>query len=130
MAVDRFTVADADKVLWGKLVKSWIRHEKEWPRNLEELKAQCLEHGMQAPHVPDYMTGLVFVQNDRHVLTIRLPPKELVEAGEEAFRNDPDGGYPLPSFYTEFFRQPPPSSQEKLDLQAARIGEYSVNSCQ
>ena len=130
MALDRFQIDDADRVQWGKLVKSWVKHEKAWPRTLDELKAQCVEAGMQEPRIPDYITGLMLMQYDKHILFIRLPPQDLVEAGENAFRSDPSGGYALPSFYAEFFRQPPPSLEEKLDLHAARIGEYSMNSCQ
>jgi hypothetical protein len=127
--LERFHVADPDKIAWGKLVKQWIKGEVERPHTIDDLKAQCEDRGF-TPFVPDYVKGLVFVQNDKHVLTIRLPPKEVLVSGEEDFAANPDDTYPLPSFYNDFFRDPPPKGEEKLDLQAARVGEYSVNSCQ
>jgi hypothetical protein len=129
MQPERFHVADADKIAWGKLVKQWIKGEVERPRNIEALVVQCQERGF-TPIVPSYIKGLVFIQNDKHVLTIRLPPKEILEAGEQHFIENPDTAYPLPAFYNDFFRDPPPKDGELLDLQAARVGEYSVNSCQ
>lgn len=128
MQPDRFHVEDPDKIAWGKLVKQWIKGEVEKPHNLTMLKQQCQDRGFM-PHIPDYVTGLVFVQNDKHVLTVRLPPAEILIAGEQDFIDNPDTAYPLPAFYSAFFRDPPPVGQEKLDLQAARVGEYSTNSC-
>lgn len=85
---------------------------------------------MQPPDCPSFITGLVIIQNDRHILTIRLPPKELIEAGEATIMADPNSAYKLPGFYSDFFRDPPPVGDEKLELHAARIGEYAVNSCE
>jgi hypothetical protein len=128
MQPERFHVEDPDKIAWGKLVKQWIKGEVERPHTIADLKTQCEDCGF-TPVVPSYITGLVFVQNDKHVLTIRLPPKEILVAGEQDFIENPDTTYPIPSFYNTFFRDPPPKGEEKLDLQAARVGEYSVNSC-
>lgn len=125
---DRFMVADADRMIWGQLVKAWAKGERARPCSLDDLLEQCRCAGMARPHVAGYVTDLVFVQNDRHVLTIQLPPKELVEAGE-AMLAEQDVAYPLPAFYNDFFRAPPPDRERLLELQAARIGEYSVNSC-
>jgi hypothetical protein len=71
----------------------------------------------------------VFVQNDKHILTIRLPPKDMVLEGEADLRSNPNAEYPLPDFYQDFRRDPPPVGEEKIDLQSARIGEYSINVC-
>jgi hypothetical protein len=128
MQPERFQIPDSDKIEWGKLVKQWIKGEVERPRTIDDLVAQCVDKGI-TPIVPSYIKGLVFVQNDKHVLTIRLPPKEIVDAGEQDFRENPNANYPLPRFYNDFFRDPPPRGEEKLNLQAARIGEYVVNSC-
>lgn len=125
---DRFMVADADRMIWGQLVKAWAKGERPRPRDLGELCDQCRSVGMARPHIADHVTELVFVQNQPHVLTIQLPSKELVEAAE-AMLAQQDGAYPLPGFYSDFFRVPPPDAERMLDLQAARIGEYSVNSC-
>lgn len=125
---DRFMVADADRMIWGQLVKAWAKGERPRPCDLRELREQCRSVGMAGPQIAEHLTELVFVQNQPHVLTIQLPSKELVEAAE-AMLSRQDGAYPLPEFYNDFFRVPPPDSERMLDLQAARIGEYSVNSC-
>lgn len=125
---DRFMVADADRITWGQLVKAWATGQKDKPRNLAELRRQCRDAGMAEPHIPEHVAGLVFVQNDSHVLTVQLPPKEMVEAGER-WLAESDVAYPLPSFYSRFSDDPAPDADERLELQAARIGEYSINSC-
>src|SRR5262249_51789734 len=113
------------------LVKGWVKGLVPKPGNLDELHTQCRDRGISVS-VPNYVTGVVFVQNDKHVLTIRLPAKDLVESGEQAI-DTTQSGYPLPSFYERFFHSPASNNElsveEKLELHAARIGEYSVNSC-
>ena len=126
----RFKVQPGDEVPWGKLVKKWAKGEQAKPRDLAELKRQIADAGMREPDCPNFITGLVIIQNDRHILTVRLPPKELIESGERKVMENPNEPYPLPTFYSDFFRDPPPVGSEKLDLHSARIGEYAVNSCE
>ena len=129
--LERFRIADADRFAWGHLVKGWIKGHIARPDSLDDLRAQCREHGISVS-IPDYMRGVVFVQNDKSILTIRLPAKELVESGEVNIV-EREVGYPLPSFYEQFFSSPTAntdlSRDRKLELHAARVGEYSVNSC-
>ncbi len=128
---DKFKIADADQVAWGHLVKAWTKGDAPWPANLDELSAQCRERGI-AIHLPDYVTEVAFVQNDRHVLLVRLPPKDLHVIGE---RNvvEQQNGYPLPSWYERFFNSPTQNmgltGKDRFDLHAARVGEYSINNC-
>jgi hypothetical protein len=72
------------------------------------------------------------MQREKNVLTVRLPAKELVESGEANIL-EREVGYPLPSFYEQFFCSPTAnmslSREQKLDLHAARVGEYTVNNC-
>jgi hypothetical protein len=128
---DRFRIADADRVSWGHLVKGWIKGQVPRPETIEQLRDQCQERGISV-NVPDYLKGLVFLQTDKSVLAIRLPPKELVECSEHNIV-ERDMGYPLPSFYERFFSSPTTNPElgreDKLDLHAARIGEYTVNLC-
>jgi len=126
----RFKVQAGDEKAWGKLLKSWARGQQAKPRNLAELKQQIAAAGMREPDCPSFITGLVIIQNDRHILTIRIPPVELIDEGEAAVMADPTAAYPLPAFYSDFFRDPQPVGEEKRDLHSARVGEYSVNSCQ
>jgi hypothetical protein len=130
--LERFRIADADRFAWGHLVKGWIKGQVARPGTIDELRAQCAERGISV-NIPDYLQGVVFLQTDKSVLSIRLPPKDLVECGEYNIA-EREVGYPLPSFYERFFASPKANAEltreEKLELHAARVGEYSVNLCQ
>ena len=129
--LERFRAADADRVPWGHLVKGWIKGHVARPETIEQLKAQCQERGISIS-IPDYIDSIAFMQREKNVLTVRLPAKELVESGE-ANIVEREVGYPLPSFYEQFFCSPTAntnlSREQKLDLHAARVGEYTVNNC-
>jgi hypothetical protein len=126
----RFKVKPGDEKAWGKLVKRWARGEQAIPRDLAELKDQIDKAGMREPDCPSFITDLAIIQNPRNVLTIRIPPKELINTGEDKVMANLTQPYPLPEFYNAFFRDPPPVGEEKRDLHSARIGEYAVNSCE
>src|SRR5262249_53087948 len=102
--LERFRVADADRVAWGHLVEGWINGQVARPESVDDLKEQCQARGI-AISVPDYVESIAFMQRDKSVLTIRLPARELVEAGE-ANLLEREVGYPLPSFYEQFFCSP------------------------
>jgi hypothetical protein len=124
----------SDPYVWGKLVKSWIKGTATKPGNITELKAQMSAVGLatDANHIPASITGLAILDYDKHLLMIRLPPKDLVEASEQTF-GTPAGAYPLPSFYDAFYvnaaRRNNMTPEERKKLHDARIGEYTVNSC-
>jgi hypothetical protein len=128
---DRFKVADADRVAWGQLVKGWARGEVSRPTSLDDLRMQCRDRGISI-NVPDYVKDIAFVQQPADVLTVRLPAPDLVEIAEMNAAES-RSGYPLPSFYQQIYRSPVPnaalSREEKLDLHAARVGEYAINQC-
>jgi hypothetical protein len=126
----RFKVQPGDEGKWGKLVKRWARGEQTKPQDLVELKQQIEDAGMQEPDWPSFITDLAIIQNPRHILTIRIPPKELIDEGEAEVMANPGAVYPLPTFYNDFFRDPPVVGEDKRDLHSARVGEYAVNSCQ
>jgi hypothetical protein len=129
-AIKDFTVREADQIAWGHLVKAWAKGEVPQPASIDELRAQCAARGISV-EVPEHVTELAFVQNDKHVLTVRLPPKDVHLQEERGIADE--AGYALPSWYGRFFRSADPnremSREEKLDLHAARVGEYSVNNC-
>ncbi|MEZ5855028.1 MAG: hypothetical protein R3D67_09925 [Hyphomicrobiaceae bacterium] len=130
--MQRFMPADAKA--WGGLVKAWTKGTQARPKTIDELKDQMTAAGIPNVHqaFPSFITGLVFVQNDKHILTIRLPSKEQVEASETNLAAGA-GGYPLPPFYDDFYqnsaRRTNLTPDEKKELNDKRIGEYSVNSC-
>jgi hypothetical protein len=127
---DTFTVADADRIAWGRLVKDWAKGAALRPTDLDELRAQCDSRGISI-EVSARMSAVAFVQHDKSVLIVGLPAPDMVEIGERSVAAY--SGYPVPSFYERFFCGATPnqdlSPDEKLDLHAARIGEYAVNHC-
>jgi hypothetical protein len=79
---------------------------------------------------PDDQVGFAIMQYSPQSVTIKLPPKAMVEATEAQLKQ---GGavYPMPPFYETFFNTPLPNlnTSDLLDLHAARIGEYSLRNC-
>lgn len=136
--VDRFSVDDDIK--WGKLVKSWATGKNYFdptkpanplPRTLDELKQQCASVGLGI-NIPAVSKGLAFIQYSAEVLAIKLPPKSMVEEAEIDFTHG--GHYAVPKFYDDFYGRfgtplTLPDMATKMDLHAARIGDYSVRMC-
>ena len=123
----------SDSKAWGRLVKAWTKGITPHPTTLAELSEQMIAAGMEPPDLPPFITELAVVQKPKHVLTIRLPAKELVEASEAKIASGGPGEYPLPRFYDEFFkdgtRDTELTQEERLALNDQRLGEYSMNSC-
>lgn len=128
----------SDDILWGKLVKSWAtgknyitptRPAPPVPRTRDELLAQAADVGLQITF-PDGMVGLAVIKYSSQTAVIKLPPAEMVNATEDELKQEASV-YPLPRFYEDFYRKPLPSLtvQQRLDLHAARIGDYSVRNC-
>jgi hypothetical protein len=137
-----FTVSDA--VTWGKLVKSWATGESRFPagtfgegmtppkipQSIDELKAICAKLDLDVK-LADWVKEIAIMQYSAGTLAIRLPPRELIAKSEAKFNASQDG-YPLPQFYRDFFDVSggPSSNAQKQEFHHARIGEYSVNSCE
>ncbi len=132
----RFEVKD--EITWGKLIKS-LATGKNYvvpggppiavPRTLQELKDTCVALGLEVT-IPDFHTGLVIIQLSEEVFSIRLPPKTMVEEAEAFLMAG--GAYSVPKFYDDFYDATLniTDPDQKLDFQAARIGDYSVRMCQ
>jgi hypothetical protein len=124
---------------WGKLIKTWATGRSYFeddtppitidrlpvPRSLAELKAQCalVRAGVV---IPPAIVGLAVVQYSADTLVIRLPPKDRIEAMEQALAGS--GKYPFPAFYADFMRRDL-APAEKLDAHACRIGDYTISFC-
>jgi hypothetical protein len=130
----RVTVGDLKR--WGMLVKSWSTGRNYFnpatppppiPRTLQELQDTCRQAGIPI-NIPATVTKLSIVQYAPDTLTVRLPPKEFVEASENSFVEG-TADYIIPEFYKTFIEDPPTTKQGKLDFHAQRLGEYTVNSC-
>jgi hypothetical protein len=127
----------SDDILWGKLVKSWATGKSyldpgkpapPLPRTLDELRVQCLAIGLTVTF-PAVCTGLAIVQYSPETVTIKLPPKAMVEA-TEARLAAAGAAYPIPRFYDDFYGKALAIPQDRLlDFHAARIGDYSIRNC-
>ena len=137
MADELMRVTINDPVLWGKLVKSWATGKSYFgpgtqappiPQSITELKAQCVAAGINID-IPANITGLAVLRYSPEMLAIRLPPRVLLEQSEAKLAALGNAAYPLPGFYEDFFEHPPQNLDQIMDFHAARIGEYTVNSC-
>ena len=132
------TLEISDDILWGKLVKSWATGRNyvkpdaapfAIPRTLDELLEITRSIGLTI-RFPDGMVGLAIIQYSPQTAVLKLPPKAMVEEAEAKLR-EPDAVYPMPKFYDEFYGKPLPrlSVDKRLDLHAARIGDYAIRNC-
>ncbi len=126
-----------DEIKWGKLIKSYatgINHITPGgppiplPRTLQDLKDICVAVGLVVT-IPDFHTGLVIIQLSEEVFSIRLPPKTMVEETVEFLKAG--GDYAVPKFYDDFYQKTLTlaTTDQKLDFQAARIGDYAIRMC-
>jgi hypothetical protein len=125
-----------DPIRWGKLVKSWATGRSYMgegtavppvPRTLDDLKSQCAAYGISIK-IPEYVKALSVFQYSPETLALRLPPRDMVESSE-AKMEDATFSYPIPTFYSDFLRNPPKSHAQKLELHAGRVGDYSISNC-
>lgn len=127
---------------WGLLVKSWATgknylpdlHEGNsipLPHTFEEFVTLCNVKLSLGLELPTWMNAIVFVQPSKSALTIRLPPKEIVEENEAEFAV-PGSTYHIPAFYDLFYGahlEIPDTEAKKLEFHALRIGDYSISMC-
>lgn len=136
MASTTNSIEISDEIAWGKLVKSWatgnayppVTQPAPLPRTLSDLLAQCQAIGVTVTF-PATATGLAIVQYSPETVTLKLPPKAMVEA-TEAVLAQPGALYPIPAFYDDFYGKRLSITPERLlDFHAARIGDYSIRNC-
>jgi hypothetical protein len=134
------TITVANYLNWGKLVKTWATGKSSFendfppitidklpiPRSIDELKAQMLLVGAGV-FIPANVVGLAVVQYTPDTLVIRLPPKARIEAKEDDLMQPGQRPYDLPPFYRDFDH--PLNVQERLDMHACRIGDYTMSMC-
>ena len=127
---------------WGKLVKTWATgvsyfdrnvppitiHQLPIPHSIEELKAQMRLVGAGPLVPPDNVVGLAIVQYTADTMVVRLPPKARIEERETILRQPGSSPYDFPSFYSQFGNRPL-TVDERLDVHACRIGDYTMSMC-
>ena len=150
-----------DDLKWGKLVKTWAtgmnyigdRKDEDAPKqyrrpaSFQDLVRQCgPDHanvGLMwtdgSPVSGKEAVGFMVFQQQAGTVTLKLPPKEMIEASEKAIAAG--GRYPLPAFYRGAFQSKPDGAggashdlrpmtpKEQLDLHAMRIGDYVIRIC-
>ncbi len=131
-----------DDITWGKLVKTWATGNSyldngylppNYPRTIKEFNDQCAAATGSSSNVitkvPASIVGIVVLQYSPEVLSLRLPPKYMVEAAEKDMKAG--ASYPVPQFYNVFYEKTLDLTEfgEKMSFHAARIGDYSIRNC-
>jgi hypothetical protein len=126
---------------WGKLVKTWATGVSYFrndtpsipierlpvPRSLEELLAQAELVGAGLTITPSGgIRGLSVVQFSADTFVLRLPPKERIEAMEQALRGG--GRYPFRDYVANFIGRDL-TEAESLEAHACRVGDYTISYC-
>jgi len=134
------TMTVQNYVRWGKLIKTWATGTSYFkedsppitidqlpiPRSVDELKQQAALVGAGLA-IPINMVGLAVIQYSADTVVIRLPPAERIKA-KEAELQQGSGSYWLPDFYAQIIGRELTIAQ-KLDVHAARIGDYTISMC-
>jgi hypothetical protein len=140
--VDSIPLDTIDFERWGRLIKTWATGTSYFedinpqlsidrlpiPLTREQFDRQC-RLAQTGVVVPESIRGLTIIQHSWDQLLIRLPPKERIEEFERIMNSEGTGPYNFfPAFY-ERFRQRDLSVDEKLTVQACRIGDYTISIC-
>lgn len=131
----------------GNLVKSWVLGEdrleipgKTWTKpqsttdkaEIDALRQQFKDAGTNF-QIPDTVTEVKVAQQSSTCFVLKLPDPNAIRAQEARFGHPvpvPDpASYPMPPFYLPAVTSPPTSIEEKLSLDAKRIGDYTITNC-
>jgi hypothetical protein len=133
--IERLQVTNHER--WGKLVKTWatgtnyLEDENAYPlpETVDEFKEQLAKAQVFAT-VPERFKHIKFVAQEQDTITVKLPPKVMIE-DSEALLNQPGSTYPLPPFYKRLFNgiDPVIPEAEKFKVHAERIGDYTLSLC-
>jgi hypothetical protein len=116
----------ADHIEMGRLVIEWATDKNTRPKTLDELKAQL--DGIA--RVPDRIKSFEFCQGTKEKLVLRLPVKEMMErAVNEMSDPERNGNYPMPQFYSDFYRPGFSPVMSPLETLMARVGDYTIAQC-
>ena len=133
--IERLQVTNHER--WGKLVKTWatgtnyLEDDNAYPipETVDEFKEQLAKAQVFAT-VPDRFKHIKFVAQEQDTITVKLPPKVMIE-DSEALLNQPGSTYPLPPFYKRLFNgiDPVIPEEDKFKVHAERIGDYTLSLC-
>jgi hypothetical protein len=156
----KITIRENDYLQWGNLVKSWAtgRNYVDYkpteenpvpttqemppkypkPKCFAEFWDQCdaakvvlvFDDGNNTPVPRDAGIGLIVLQGDSDVFTLKLPADLTLREGEAKFLRGPT--YPLPEYYSRLYgRYADPEQMDtkvkRMTIHAERVGEYTLN---
>ncbi len=162
MGRQKITIGPNDYPAWGKLVKTWatgrnyVDHvmteenpvptteemppKYPKPRSFGEFWDQCVQahvglifdDGENTPVPRDDGIGLIVIQSDTDVFTLRVPSSATLLEHQGRFLAGT--AYQFPRFYAEVFgTQPDPTQSntkvKRMTIHAERVGEYTLNTC-
>lgn len=145
MAMDRVTITGGF-FEFGELIKKWAKDPGTRPATRDAFVNQCSDVAIQ---IPDYVKAVIFVQHQKEVLTVHLPPADLLADAEEQLETGVP--YPLPTFYmkkleeaarangpgcadcelpaTLTFPNTPDGKKKRKEFHSERIGDYCISLC-
>jgi hypothetical protein len=99
------------------------------PETVDEFKEQLAKAQVFAT-VPERFKHIKFVAQEQDTITVKLPPKVMIE-DSEALLNQAGSTYPLPPFYKRLFNgiDPVIPEEDKFKVHAERIGDYTLSLC-
>lgn len=131
----------------GKLVKTWVleedrlklpvQHNPEadmtWPKpvstndpaDIARLRKQFADARTEFV-LPDTVTEVVVVQDSPTRFVLKLPSAEAIRGQEKRLNT---GDYPLPRFYVTAVTAKPTTLDAMIELDDARIGDYTISNC-
>ncbi|WP_426954174.1 hypothetical protein [Muricoccus radiodurans] len=132
----------------GRLVKTWVLGEDRlkipdpanpdanlsWPRpasttdsaTINALREQFARAGTLFT-IPETVTEVKVVESSDTCFVLKLPSPQRIRDFEERLKKP---GYPVPTFYASAVCGTPPTTmEEKLRLDAARIGDHTISNC-
>ena len=142
--MDRITVESLHR--WGLLVKTWATGKSYFdgtvpggvsigvsidklpvPRSVDEVREQAGRVGVGLV-IPQNISGLAVLQYSSDTLVLRLPPKARIEAMEAILAEGGSSAYDFPEFYKDFLERPL-NKDERFEVHARRVGDYTVSMC-
>jgi hypothetical protein len=132
----------------GNLVKTWVLGEDRlripdpsnpkdylaWPKPvstkdpaaIQALRDQFAAAGTRYV-IPAAVTEVQVVQSSDTCFALKLPAAQAIQSFEAKLAAAQD--YPVPPFYASAVGSPPTTIAQKLRLDAARIGDYTISNC-
>ena len=96
----------------------------------QEFEARVTKAGVSITDFPPKVEKVIVVQGSPDTMVLRLPPKDILQDTEDDMLNNVKFNM-LPFYWALFGKGPrmPTEQADIMELQANRIGEYTMNNC-